>query len=295
MSTPLTYIDRETGALEQEKIYGETELDFLYGTRFGKTLRALGITLPWFSHLNALPKKCGPQQQKIREFASRYEVNVAEAEMALEQYPTLDAFFCRRLKAGVRAIDNAPQVITAPADGRVLAYRVQRGQLLHVKQQQVAVADLLQDVDAARELENGTAVVVRLAPKDYHRFHFPVAGVASSQRIVGTRLESVHPIALHSGARSFLNKRAITRLDAVTTGRLYMVEVGALTVGTIVQSYVPGNVQCGQEKGYFRFGGSTVVLLWGEQGPRVDEDLRANSERGLETLVKYGTRIAGMI
>jgi phosphatidylserine decarboxylase len=295
MSTPLNYIDRETGALQQEKIYGEAELDFLYGTLFGKALRASGITLPWFSHLNALPKKYGPQRQKIREFASRYEINVAEAEMTPDQYPTLDAFFCRRLKAGARPVDVAPQIITSPADGRVLAYRIERGQLLQIKQQQVSVAELLQNTEAASELENGTAVVVRLAPKDYHRFHFPAAGVASLARVVGTRLESVHPIALHSGARSFLNKRAITRLDTTATGSLYMVEVGALTVGTIVQSYVAGNVQRGQEKGYFRFGGSTVVLLWGEQGPVVDADLRANSERGIETLVKYGTRIASML
>lgn len=295
MSAPLMYVDRATGALQPEKIYGETELDFLYRTLPGKWLRALGITHPWFSHLNALPKKWGPQQARIADFAQRYDVNVDEAEYPPGRYRSLDEFFCRRLKPGVRTVDGSPDVLTSPADGRLLAYPIHRGQLLHIKQQQVGIADLLQDETAARDLDNGTALVVRLAPKDYHRFHFPASGWASPARAAGQRLESVHPIALHSGASSFLNKRCITRIDSDAFGRLYMVEVGALTVGTIVQRYQSGNVSKGAEKGYFRFGGSTVVLLWGEQGPVVDADLRANSERGLETLVQYGSRIARML
>ena len=106
-------------------------------------------------------------------------------------------------------------------------------------------------------------------------------------------LESVHPIALAAGAASFYNKRTLMTLETERQGRLFMLDIGAMTIGSIVQTYAPGAVSRGAEKGYFRFGGSTVVLLWGKKGPTVDSDLLSNSSQGLETLVKYGTRIAG--
>ena len=97
---------------------------------------------------------------------------------------------------------------------------------------------------------------------------------------------------MSGGAKSFRNKRAISHLDSTEFGAIHIVEVGALTVGTIVQTYTPGQVTKGLEKGLFRFGGSTVVLLWGRQGPSVDADILSNTKSGFETLVKYGTQIA---
>ena len=74
-------------------------------------------------------------------------------------------------------------------------------------------------------------------------------------------------------------------------GRMLQIEVGALTVGSIVQTYERGLVKRGQEKGFFRFGGSTVILLT-EPGRIVpDDDLLDATAQGLETLVKVGTRI----
>ena len=47
----------------------------------------------------------------------------------------------------------------------------------------------------------------------------------------------------------------------------------------------------GDEKGYFEFGGSTVVLLLQNGKVRLDADLVENSENGYETIVRMGERI----
>jgi phosphatidylserine decarboxylase len=96
---------------------------------------------------------------------------------------------------------------------------------------------------------------------------------------------------LENKARSFDNKRTITFLESESFGRVALVEIGAFAVGTIVQTYKPGPVRRGQEKGYFRFGGSTVVTLIPANRMTLDEDLINASERGLETFVKMGTSI----
>jgi phosphatidylserine decarboxylase len=87
----------------------------------------------------------------------------------------------------------------------------------------------------------------------------------------------------------------VTLLQSRSFGTLAMVEVGALTVGTIVQTYRPGPVLRGAEKGLFRYGGSTVVLLVEAGRVEIDPDLLAWSAvdrpAPIETLVRMGTSI----
>jgi phosphatidylserine decarboxylase len=55
-----------------------------------------------------------------------------------------------------------------------------------------------------------------------------------------------------------------------------------------VQTYRPGRVGRGDEKGYFRFGGSTVVLLARADRVAFDDDLLAATEQGVESRVRMG-------
>ena len=64
-------------------------------------------------------------------------------------------------------------------------------------------------------------------------------------------------------------------------------EVGALMVGKIVNHDIK-KFKRGDEKGYFLFGGSTVVLFFKENQIEIDEDILKNSKVGLETKVKLG-------
>lgn len=285
---PTRYRDRETGRIETERVFGGDALRFLYGG--GRPLTDLALTHPLANAIYGWVQRGRWSRKKIGDFVSSLGIDAGEAERPLDEYRSLDDFFTRRLRPGVRPIDRELTHLVSPADGRVLAVP-RLGAELRIKGAQVVPAELLGDRDLAGRYTGGAALVVRLAPADYHRFHFPDGGVAGVAREIPGRLHSVHPIALAAGAPSFRNRRAIASLDSERFGRIAMVEVGALLVGGIVQTYVPGPVERGQEKGYFRMGGSTVVLLF-EPGRIVfDADLVESSAGGLETLVRVGTRV----
>jgi len=287
-SNEITYIHRESGELRVERVYGEREIRHLYETWWGHLLLHTVVKRNWFSHLSAWLKRSSTSRRDIPSFIRRYGIDDSESEFPASDYVSLDAFFTRKLKAGTRPIDRDPLHLAAPAEGRVLAFAELPGGRLDVKGYTVDIDEL---VGGLNGFKPGAGFIIRLAPCDYHRFHFPADCQASSPALIGRQLHSVHPIALRAGAPSFRNKRMVSRLSGSNCGHMLQVEVGALTVGSIIQTYECGSVHKGQEKGYFRFGGSTVILLT-ERGRVVpDEDLLDASEQGLETLVKVGTRI----
>ena len=51
----------------------------------------------------------------------------------------------------------------------------------------------------------------------------------------------------------------------------------------------------GEEKGYFMYGGSTVILLIKHSVVKIDSELIKNSKAGYETCVKAGERIGKKI
>ena len=88
------------------------------------------------------------------------------------------------------------------------------------------------------------------------------------------------------------NRRSITLFDSDHFGRIAMIEVGAFTVGSIRQTFVPGTrVAKGDRKGYFELGGSVIVLLFEIGAIRFDDDLCNNTHAGLETFVRLGESI----
>jgi len=287
-SNEITFINRESGELQPERVYGERELRFLYETWFGHALLHSLIKRAWFSRLSGLAKRSRISRREIPGFIRRYDIDDSESEFPAADYRSLDAFFTRNLNPETRPIDRNPLHLAAPAEGRVLAFDDVPECGLDIKGCKVDVDEL---VGGLNGFEPGACFVIRLAPCDYHRFHFPTDCQASEPVTIGRNLHSVHPIALTSGAPSFRNKRMVSTLSSTICGRMLQVEVGALTVGSIVQTYERGPAKKGQEKGYFRFGGSTVVLLTEREMVVPDEDLLFATAQGLETLVKVGTRI----
>lgn len=292
MRKKIRYRNRETDSIESEALFAQDGLRFLYENPFGRLLTTLVLQHPAASHLyGSLQRKPG-SRDRIKDFIRRLRIDASEAEHPWKSYQTLDAFFTRKLKPESRPIDRTLEHLVSPADGRVLVYLSVGREGVLVKGARLTLRELLGDVQAARRYQDGSAIVVRLAPADYHRFHFPDSGTAAAPRTIGRGLHSVHPIALQSGAAIFRNKRMVTRLESRNFGELLLVEIGALFVGSILQTYQPGPVERGQEKGYFRFGGSTVVLLARAGSIVLDHDLLEASQQDLETLVRFGTRIA---
>ena len=275
-------------------MFGDGALDFLYGSRVGRALTDAVLTTRAANRLYGLRQRSRGSKRRIARFVASLGIDASEAEKPVEEYATLDEFFTRRLKPEARPIDAAPSHLLSPADGRALAFAsLGEGAALVVKGARTTVRDLLGDDALARDLGAAPcALVVRLAPVDYHRVHFPDAGVAGAPQSIDGRLHSVHPIATEAGAPSLANHRVVTRFESDGFGTLAIVDVGALLVGTIVETYPVGSVARGSEKSYFRFGGSTVVILARGDRVRLDDDLVAATREGIESRVLMGTRVA---
>ena len=90
----------------------------------------------------------------------------------------------------------------------------------------------------------------------------PTAKSGQTQWIDGS-YHSVNPIALARVPDVFhRNRRSVCELTTPAFGRIAYIEVGAINVASIVQTHSIGPCERGQEKGFFQFGGSTVVLLF---------------------------------
>jgi phosphatidylserine decarboxylase len=286
------YRDRETGRLLEEKVYAAEQLEFLYGRPIGRLLLEYVLVHRTFSWLYGFRKRASSSRAQIRGFIDTLGVDTSEIEKPVDAYGSLDEFFSRRLRPGARPLDASPNHLLAPCDGRALAWQCLSGRELVVKNTRTTLDELVADTDLAREFAAAAVLLVRLAAADYHRCHFPADGVASAPRAAGGKLHSVHPIALEHGAPSFENYRILTRLESDVFGPLLIIEVGALTVGSIVQTFAPARVTRGQEKSYFRFGGSALLMLALSNRVVLDEDLLRSTGEGIESRVRVGTRIA---
>jgi phosphatidylserine decarboxylase len=288
----LSYRDRRTGALLSERVYAAGQLEFLYGTTTGRLLLEYVLSRRTFSRVYGILKRTRRSRQQIQGFIDTLGVDTSELEKPIDAYASLDEFFSRRLRAGARPVDTSPDNLLSPCDGRALAWQRLGGRTLVLKETRTTVDEIVGDRALANEFGDPAVLLVRLAAADYHRCHFPADGVAHPAQPVGSRLHSVHPIALDAGAPSFVNYRMRTRIDTDAFGPILIVEVGALTVGSIVQTYTPSQVTRGQEKSYFRFGGSALLMLAQSNRVEFDEDLVRATGEGMESQVRVGTRVA---
>jgi len=209
-----------------------------------------------------------------------------------QEFSNFNDFFTRKLRNEARPVDTSSTIIVSPADGKILAYADISNSDFIIKGYRFDVSTFLDNPDLAQKYRDGALLIIRLAPMDYHRFHFPVSGNISPNKKIDGDYYSVNPFALRKNAEIFcLNKREYTILSNPLFGDVVMAEVGATMVGSIEQTFKGSSVNKGEEKGYFKFGGSTVVLLFEKNKIHIDEDLLYNTANGYETTVKMGERI----
>jgi phosphatidylserine decarboxylase len=287
---PIQYYERESGQLKTEKVAGEKWLVWLYYNPIGEaTLWALAKRkLVSSIYGNRMDRTSSAK--KIQPFIADFDIDMSVAQK--QEFSNFNDFFTRKLKADSRPVDTSSTVVVSPADGKVLAYTDISNSWFIVKGYRFDVSSFLDNPGLAQKYHDGTLLIIRLAPMDYHRFHFPVSGNSSPNKKIDGDYYSVNPFALRKKAEIFcLNKREYSILSNPLFGDVVMAEVGATMVGSIVQTFKGSSVNKGEEKGYFKFGGSTVVLLFEKSKIHIDEDLLVNTAKGYETTVKMGERI----
>lgn len=289
---PIQYVERESGQIKIEKVYGEKWLDWLYHNPIGEatlwTIAKRKIVTSYYGDEMEKPAS----ESKVQQFVLDYDVDLSIAQK--QNFTSFNDFFTRKLKPEARPIVPDSLAVASPADGKILAYENVKNSDFYIKGFRFNVGSFLNNPDLAKKYKDGSMIVFRLAPPDYHRYHFPVSGetFASNIKIDGDYY-SVNPLALRKKAEIFwLNKREYGVIKSPVFGDVVMVEVGATMVGSMIQTYKGTTVKKGQEKGYFKFGGSTVVLLFEKDQIKIDSDLLMNTAKGLETTIKMGERIA---
>ncbi len=293
----IRYIERSTGESCVEKVYGRRALSLLYGTStlsklFAFLFLPLLARVPLFSRIYGFLQKRESSRKKIEPFIQSYHVDTSEFSDSVDTYRSFNDFFIRKLKPECRPIDSRPDYATLPADGRYLVYpKIKEADGFYVKGQEFELGSFLQEEAWGKRYSEGSMVIVRLCPTDYHRFHFPVSGTAFPSQLIKGTLYSVNPVALGKKLSILWeNKRVITEIESEEFGTVSMIEVGATCVGTVHQTYQSDtSVKKGDEKGYFSFGGSCIVLLFEKGRIEFEPDLVENSSRFLETRALFGS------
>lgn len=282
------YIDRQSGEKIVESVMGDGALRFAYETLLGRTLWPVlfgsKILSAWLGRKYDSPKS----KKDIATLVAIPGCRAEEAEKPVAEYGSFNEFFTRRLKPGARPVGEG---FVSPADGRLLLYlNADADTPFPLKG---ATRSLRTVFDEKAPAGRYDIAVVRLAPVDYHRFHFPCACATSDPvRVVPGKYHSVNPIALVRYPDVYAdNERQILKCRA-SFGDFWLVDVGAFGVGTIVQTYAGEKHAKGDEKGYFKFGGSTVIVVLPAGAVTFDDDLVKNSAAGLETRIRFGERIA---
>ncbi|MDO5320289.1 MAG: phosphatidylserine decarboxylase [bacterium] len=283
----IEYVDRASGKRIVESVMGDKALRFAYETLLGRTLWTVLFGSKAISAYMGRRYDSPKSKKDIAKLASIPGCTPEEAEKPIAEYASFNEFFTRRLKPGARPVGDG---IVSPADGRLMLYlNADADRPFPLKGATRSLRTVFENEAPAGRYD---IAVIRLAPVDYHRFHFPCdCTTDAAVRIVPGKYHSVNPIALVRYPDVYAdNERQILKGHAAF-GDFWLVDVGAFGVGTIVQTFAGTTHRKGDEKGYFKFGGSTVILIAPVGAITFDADIVRNSSEGLETRVLCGMRI----
>lgn len=266
-------------------------LKLLYGSTLGRILLKPLVT-PVVSKVAGafLSTKCSCVL--IKPFIRSNNIDMSQFEDV--KYKSYNEFFSRKIREGARSVDMNPTHFISPADSKLTVLPISENRRFTLKHTEYSVGSLLQNKELAHKYEGGYAFIFRLTVDDYHRYGYVDDGVKDRNLHIPGKFHTVNPIANDYFPIYKENEREYSILHSKHFGDIVMMEVGALLVGRIVNLHEKAEVKRGQEKGYFQFGGSTVVLLTKANTVKVDEDILENSKEGIETIVKYGEKIGSI-
>ena len=292
----LYYLDRVAKVKKREPIYGKFFIQVLYGNPALFFLFSW-VIFPFVSHISLLSRfygylqKRGKSRKKILPFIKIFKVDESEFAESPRDFGSFNDFFIRHLKPSCRPLAKGENVAILPADGRHLVYpSFDQTKNFFVKGKKFDLKKLLQDETLFERYKLCSLVISRLCPVDCHRFHFPCHCIPSKPRLINGPLYSVNPIALR---RKIMilgeNKRVLTELETEQFGTVLYIEVGATFVGSVKQTYRPGQpYKKGDEKGFFEFGGSCILMLFPEKSILFDQDFVDASKECLEIKANRG-------
>ena len=278
-------IDRRTN-----KIYEDSPpkgANFLYKNIFGRIVLKVA-NKRFVSNIGGYYLSRKRSTKYIKNFIKDNNIDMSEYEDV--DYISFNDFFSRKIKDGKRKFSKDSTDFCSPSDSKLLVYKIE-DQEFTIKSKKYTLERILRDENLAKEYKNGYFLVFRLSVDDYHRYSYIDNGTLISKKNIKGVFNTVAPIAFDKHKVYEENHRMYEVLDTENFGKIVQMEVGALMVGRIV-NHEKRNFTRGEEKGYFLFGGSTIVILVKENIIKIDKDILENSNNNIETKVKLGERIA---
>jgi phosphatidylserine decarboxylase len=298
------YIDRESGRICSERLYGDGILKFLYAEECeepGLMYRLLGSS--WLSSLLAwatYDSTFGRKISGMHRFLDECGIDSDELLDPAGSFKNAREVFERQIRYwDCRPMDDDPAAIVSPADARVLIGSLQPDSALFLKGKFFERDELFGSAGRhwSEAFSRGNFAICRLTPEKYHYNHAPVAGIVSDFYQTDGSYYSCNPSAVVALATPYSkNKRTVTVIDTdvgggTRVGLVAMFEIVALMIGDVEQRYSreaytdPYSIEAGMfiEKGrpksLFRPGSSTTVLFFQKDRIEFTRDLIRNVAR----------------
>ncbi|MCB2313620.1 phosphatidylserine decarboxylase [Clostridium tagluense] len=290
----IKYYNRKENKYEIEKVAGEKYLNWSYCSPVGIGLVELLLKKKLFSKLYGYYCDTKISCKKIESFIEDFNIDMSLYQKTPDQYSSFNEFFIRELNPEGRIISSNDNALISPCDGKISAYEnIDLDGLVQIKGFTYSLKELVEDNEIYNLYHGGTCLIFRLCPTDYHRFHFIDSGVCGETTKIKGHYYSVNPIALKNVKKLFCqNKREWSILHSDNFSDVIYMEVGATCVGSIIQGYTPNvRITKGEEKGYFKFGGSTVILFFKKGVVKMNEEILTQTKLGFETSVTLGEKI----
>lgn len=257
----------------------------LYRSPAGRTLLKL-LTAPPLSRCAGALLDTSASALLIAPFVAHTGIDLSEYER--RPFRSFNDFFTRRLADGARALDLNPLSLIAPCDGLLSVYPVRRRAVYPVKGVSYSLTDLLRSRRLASRFDGGLCLVFRLCVDNYHRYAFFDSGKLLRHYRIGGVLHTVRPVALEARPVFVENCREVSLLRTEHFSLAAQIEVGAMLVGRIRNRRDVTEFTRGEEKGWFEYGGSTVIVLLQKGAARIDPRFPAG---GGESPVRFGEKI----
>ena len=273
-------VDRKTG---REYEYNSSFLvKFLYSNVVGRIILKF-LSNRVFANIGACFMRSRLSKFMVNKKICEY--NLRMDRFVNKEYKSYNEFFTRKLKNA--KFDDNGNTFISPCDSKLMILKLDKKSKFEIKGSIYRFDEIIND-SIADDFLSGYALIFRLDVNDYHRYCYIDNGTRNDFKYIKGKLHTVQPIVYDKVDVFHRNSREWCVLHTENFDDIVMVEVGALLVGKINNHKDKVKFKKGEEKGYFSFGGSTIILFVKDNVVKFDKDILKNSKLGKETIVSYG-------
>ena len=283
----MKYRDQEGNYYEEESSQDRL-LKWMYFHTTGRFILK-GLVNPVVSKLGGVLLNTKLSTGLISPFVKKNHICMSQYEK--KRYHSYNDFFVRKIRPEMRPICLEKNCFISPSDGKLSVYKISDDLTFQVKYTWYNLRSLVRNSELAAFYAGGTCVIIRLTVDDYHRYCYVDHGWKGKNHKIPGVLHTVNPVANDFMPIFKENAREYTIISTENFGKVTQIEVGALLVGKIRNHHENKLVKKGQEKGYFEFGGSTIILLLEKEKVEIFPELFQWTEEGCETIVHMGETI----